>query len=116
MPLQQRTFTRLGDVVSAPTSDGEWSYSTSMGTLYPGHFSISPDDHDDREMIAKVRSDSAGEELNVTFKATISMEMSAFEKLAKKKFKGVYWLSDEPCDAEGRPLDVAGRPKPQEDA
>ena len=71
-----------------------------MGKLAPGHFSISPDDHDHREMVAKVRSSHAGEELNVEFKATISMEMSAFEKLAKNKFKGVYWLSDAPAQLE----------------
>ena len=71
-----------------------------MGMFPPGHFSISPDDHEGREMVTTVRSDHAGEELNVTFKATISMEMSAFEKLAKKKFKGVYWLSEEPVTKE----------------
>ena len=36
----------------------------------------------------------------VEFKATIHMEMSAFEKLAKKKFKGVYWLSETPVQVE----------------
>ncbi len=87
-----------------------------MGLIYPGNFSIKPDDHEGREMVTKVSTDSAGEQLTVQFKATVNMEISAFEKLAKKQFKGVYWLSDEPCDAEGRPLDVAGRPKPQEDA
>ena len=51
-------------------------------------------------MVTTVRSDHGGEELSVEFKATIHMEMSAFEKLAKKKFKGVYWLSEEPVDAE----------------
>ena len=29
------------------------------------------------------------------------MEMSAFQRLAEKKFKGVYWLSEKPVDAEG---------------
>ena len=29
------------------------------------------------------------------------MEMSAFQRLAEKKFKGVYWLSEEPIDAAG---------------
>ena len=72
-----------------------------MGMLAPGHFSINPEDQDGREMVTTVRSDHAGNELNVTFKATISMEMSAFEKLAKKQFKGVYWLSDQPVDVEG---------------
>jgi hypothetical protein len=28
------------------------------------------------------------------------MEMSAFQKLAEKKFKGVYWLSETPLDEE----------------
>ena len=39
-------------------------------------------------------------ELNVEFKATIHMEMSAFQRLAEKKFKGVYWLSEKPVVAE----------------
>ena len=47
-------------------------------------------------MVMTVKSDSFGEELNVEFKATIHMEMSAFQKLAKSRFKGKYWLSDEP--------------------
>ena len=72
-----------------------------MASFSPGHFSISPDDHNHREMVTTVRTDSAGEELNVTFKATIFMEMSACEKLAKKKFKGVYWLSETPVQVEG---------------
>jgi len=72
-----------------------------MGQLNPGHFSISPDDQEGREMVTTVRTDSAGEELSVEFKATINMEMSAFEKLAKKKFKGVYWLSETPVQVDG---------------
>ena len=52
-------------------------------------------------MVTTVRSDHGGEELSVEFKAAIQMEMSAFQKLAKKKFKGVYWLSDRPVDVEG---------------
>jgi len=40
-------------------------------------------------MVTTVRS-GHGEELSVEFKATIRMEMSAFQKLAKKQFKGVY--------------------------
>ena len=48
-------------------------------------------------MVTTVRSGHGGEELNVEFKkATIHMEMSAFQKLAKKQFKGVYWLRNEP--------------------
>ena len=72
-----------------------------MASLSPGHFSISPDDHNHREMVTTVRTDSAGEEVSVEFKATIHMEMSAFEKLVKKKFKGVYWLSETPVQVEG---------------
>ena len=52
-------------------------------------------------MVTTVRSGHGGEELSVEFKATIHMEMSAFEKLAKKQFKGVYWLSEEPIAVEG---------------
>ena len=51
-------------------------------------------------MVTTVRSAHGGEELNVEFKATIHMEMSAFQKLAKKQFKGVYWLSEEPVVVE----------------
>ena len=64
-----------------------------MARLAAGHFSISPDDHNGREMVTTVRSGHGGEELNVEFKATIHMEMSAFQKLAKKQFKGVSRLS-----------------------
>jgi len=71
-----------------------------MARCEPGHFSISPDDQDGKEMVTTVRSAHGGEELNVEFKATIHMEMSAFQKLAKKQFKGVYWLSEKPVDAE----------------
>ena len=78
--------------------DGWDSCKGLMGMLAPGHFSINPDDHEGREMVTKIRADSAGQELNVEFKATINMEMSAFEQLAKKKFKGVYWLSEEPSE------------------
>ena len=85
---------------SLVSGDGGLSCKPLMGMFAPGHFSINPDDHEGREMVTTVRSDHAGEELNVTFKATISMEMSAFEKLAKKKFKGVYWLSEEPVTKE----------------
>ena len=82
------------------SGDGGWSHCKPMARFAPGHFSINPDDHEDREMVATVRSDFGGEELNVTFKATISMEISAFERLAKRKFKGEYWLSDEPVAVE----------------
>tara|TARA_B100001063_G_scaffold124588_1_gene116461 strand:+ start:693 stop:950 length:258 start_codon:yes stop_codon:yes gene_type:complete len=81
-----------------PAGDGWDNCKRLMGMLAPGHFSISPDDHEGREMVTKIRADSAGQELDVEFKATIHMEMSAFEKLAKKKFKGVYWLSEEPIE------------------
>ena len=50
-------------------------------------------------MVTTVRTASDGE-LNVEFKATIHMEMSAFQKLAEKKFKGVYWLSETPVEEE----------------
>lgn len=71
-----------------------------MARLAAGHFSIHPDDLDGREMVTTVRTATDGE-LNVEFKATIHMEMSAFQRLAEKKFKGVYWLSEKPVDAEG---------------
>ena len=48
-------------------------------------------------MTPLVRTATDGE-LNVEFKATIHMEMSAFQKLAERKFKGVYWLSDQPAE------------------
>ena len=51
-------------------------------------------------MVTTVRTATDGE-LNVEFKATIHMEMSAFQKLAEKKFKGVYWLNDKPVALEG---------------
>ena len=51
-------------------------------------------------MVTTVRTSTDGE-LNMEFKATIHMEMSAFQKLAEKKFKGVFWLSDEPVVVEG---------------
>ena len=64
------------------------------------HFSIQPEDLDGREMVTTVRTATDGE-LNVEFKATIHMEMSAFQRLAEKKFKGAYWLSEKPVDVEG---------------
>ena len=73
--------------------------TTQMARLAPGHFSIHPDDLDGREMVTTVRTATDGE-LNVEFKATIHMEMSAFQRLAEKKFKGVYWLSEEPVNVE----------------
>ena len=66
-----------------------------MARLAPGHFSFHPDDLNGREMVTTVRTATDGE-LNVEFKATISMEMTAFQELAEKKFKGVYWLTQEP--------------------
>ena len=71
-----------------------------MGRLSPGHISIHPEDQEGREVVTTVRTDSAGEELTVEFRATICMEMSAFEALAKNKFKGVYWLSPKPLESE----------------
>ena len=71
-----------------------------MARCAPGHFSIHPEDLDGREMVTTVRTATDGE-LNVEFKATIHMEMSAFQKLAEKKFKGVYWLNDKPVALEG---------------
>ena len=71
-----------------------------MAQLAPGHFSINPEDLDGREMVTTVRTASDGGELNVEFKATIHMEMSAFQKLAEQKFKGVYWLSETPVNEE----------------
>ena len=50
-------------------------------------------------MVTTVRTASDGE-LNVEFKATIHMEMSALQRLAEKKFKGVYLLSEKPVDVE----------------
>jgi hypothetical protein len=50
-------------------------------------------------MVTTVRTATDGE-LIVEFKATILMEMSAFQKLAEKKFKGVYWLSETPVGEE----------------
>ena len=70
-----------------------------MARLAAGHFSIQPEDLDGREMVTTVRTATDGE-LNVEFKATIHMEMSAFQRLAEKKFKGVYWLSEKPVDVE----------------
>ena len=70
-----------------------------MARLAPGHFSIRPEDLDGREMVTTVRTATDGE-LNVEFKASLVMEMSAFQQLAEKKFKGVYWLSEQPVDLE----------------
>ena len=66
-----------------------------MARCVPGHFSFDPENLDGREMVTKVRTATDGE-LSVEFKATIHMEMSAFQELAEKKFKGVYWLTQEP--------------------
>lgn len=70
-----------------------------MARLAAGHFSIHPEDLDGREMVTTVRTATDGE-LNVEFKATIHMEMSAFQRLAEKKFKGVYWLSEKPVTVD----------------
>ena len=48
-----------------------------MARLAAGYFSIHPDDLDGREMVTTVRTATDGE-LNVEFKATLHMEMSAF--------------------------------------
>ena len=81
------------------SGDGECSLETLMARLAAGHFSIHPDDLDGREMVTTVRTATDGE-LNVEFKATLHMEMSAFQRLAEKKFKGVYWLSEKPVEVE----------------
>ena len=81
--------------------DGEYISKAHMAQFLPGHFSINPDDHEGREMITTVRSGHGGRELSVEFRATIRMEMSAFQMLVKKQFKGVYWLSEKPVDVEG---------------
>ena len=78
---------------------------TRMARLAPGHFSIHPEDLDDRELVTKVRTATDGE-LNVEFKATIHMEMTAFQKLAGKKFKGVYWLSETPLQKRIEPANT----------
>lgn len=70
-----------------------------MARLAPGHLSINPEDLHASEMVTTVRTATDGE-LIVEFKATILMEMSAFQKLAEKKFKGVYWLSETPVGEE----------------
>ena len=80
-----------------------------MARCAPGHFSIHPEDLDEREMVTTVRTTTDGE-LNVEFKATIYMEMSAFQELAEKKFKGVYWLSDKPVVLEGSLVGLVGAP------
>jgi len=69
-----------------------------MASLQPGHVSITPEDLEGREICTLVRTDSKGGELVVEFKATITMEMSAFQKLAKERFKRPYWLTDSPED------------------
>ena len=70
-----------------------------MARLAPGHFSINPEDLDGREMVTTVRTATDGE-LHVEFQATINMEMSAFQKLSEKKFKGVYWLFETSLNEE----------------
>ena len=67
-----------------------------MAQLQPGHFSITPEDQSGREITPLIRTDSEGEQVVAEFKATICMEMSAFERLVKERFIGVYWLSDKP--------------------
>lgn len=74
-----------------------------MARLAPGHFSFQPDDLDGREMVTTVRTATDGE-LIVEFKATIHMEMTAFQELAEKKFKGVYWLTQEPHIKQGQEI------------
>ena len=65
-----------------------------MARLAPGHFSFHPDDLNGREMVTTVRTATDGE-LNVEFKATIHMEMTAFQELAEKKFKGIEELKNQ---------------------
>ena len=79
------------------SGDAANSCNQPMGRLAPGHLSFKPDDLDGREVVTTVRTATDGE-LITEFKATIAMEISAFEKLAERKFKGVYWLSEKPLD------------------
>ena len=67
-----------------------------MASLEPGFFTITPEDLEGREIVTVVRTDSKGDQLVAEFKATIHMEMSAFQRLAKERFKRPYWLSDKP--------------------
>ena len=67
-----------------------------MASLQPGYVTITPEDLEGREICTLVRTDSKGEELVVEFKATITMEMSAFQRLAKERFKRAYWLREKP--------------------
>ena len=60
-----------------------------MARFDAGHFSIHPEDLDGREMVTTVQTAPNGE-LNVEFKGTIHMEMTPFQYLVEKKFKGVY--------------------------
>ena len=69
---------------SMPAVDGRDICKRLISKLAPGHFSISPVGHEGREMVTKIRSDSAGQELDVEFKATIHMEMSAFKSSRKR--------------------------------
>ena len=70
-----------------------------MARFAPGHFSINPEDLHASEMVTTIRTATDGE-LIVEFNATLLMEISAFQKLAEKKFKGVYWLSETPVEEE----------------
>ena len=67
-----------------------------MALLEPGFFSITPEDLEGRKIVTVLRTDSKGEQLVAEFKATIHMEMTAFQRLAKERFKRSYWLSDKP--------------------
>ena len=96
-PRLVRPIPRMGDVDCCACGDSGNSYKLHMARLAPGHFSIQPEDLDGREMVTTVRTATDGE-LIVEFKATIHMEMFAFQRLAEKKFKGVYWLSEQPAD------------------
>ena len=77
-------------------SDAANSCNQPMGHLAPGHFSFTPDELNGREVVATIRTSSDGEELVAEFKATVIMEISAFEKAVEKQFKKAYWLSEEP--------------------
>ena len=60
-----------------------------MGRFAPGHFSISPDDHEGREMVTTVRSGHGGEELNVEFSSSKISDLIA--KISHSEQKN-WWI------------------------
>ena len=72
----------MGDASTTGSSQSERSCNHPWPDAL-GHFSIQPEDLDGREVVTTVRTATDGE-LSVEFKATIHMEMSAFQKLAEK--------------------------------